>query len=687
MAPLLAWRKTSRGGHIQQGGSQSYCFSYSPLLTRFKTVNPAFLASGTESGFSFIGELKLEMIFRTGFLQAGQAFSSAAVTGRRRVNRPPHAAQVPSQSSYSYRGMRVLCGFRDYLSTCSWTGMRNAWTRLKAGSVSASAVKIAFSRVRSLGCPPAMANQTAFSSCGARVCSLAAAAALLFVHTIPAHAATFQNPVLPGDYPDPSVIRVGEEYWASATSSEWAPFFPLLKSRDLVNWEWVGNAFERRPEWATGRFWAPEIWEHKGKFFLYYVGLKKGGPLAVAVATADHPAGPWTDHGPMVAQEAGSIDAMPVADLDGTLYLIWKEDGNSRNKPTPLWIQKMSPDGTKLVGEMKEILRNDADWERNLIEGPYVQRQGDFWYMFYSGNGCCGNGCNYALGVARARNLMGPWEKCPSNPLLIGTDMWKCPGHGSVVRDKDGRDWLLYHAYQADPFIYVGRQGLLDPVTWKDGWPVINEGKGPSTTVAAPAALRAQQPLVDFRDEFTGGKLQPQWQWPQDMDPKVSVAAGKLRLSAVPRRPDAMASAVVAVRTTTGNYVAETSVDVLSLDKTRSGGLSAYGDHDNALGASVKDGKLLVWKRQRGKEQILSTNTVPGGETVFLRMKAAGGHRFTFSASGDGRSWTALGDNVAVEGKYLPPWDRGIRVALVAGGNTPEAVFGPLRVTQTGTGQ
>jgi beta-xylosidase len=278
---------------------------------------------------------------------------------------------------------------------------------------------------------------------------------------------------------------------------------------------------------------------------------------------------------------------------------------------------------------------------------------------------------------------MGPWEKCPSNPLLIGTDTWKCPGHGSVVRDTEGRDWLLYHAYHAQTFTYVGRQGLLDPVTWKDGWPVINEGRGPGATLAGPAALHAQQPMVDFREEFKSGKLLPQWQWPQDVDPKVSVANGKLKLSASARRSDALAGAVIGVRTTTGNYVASTSVDVRSLGGSRSAGLSAFGDHDNALGASVKEGKLLVWKRQRGKQEVLSTNAIPAGDTVFLRMAATDGHRFTFSSSGDGRSWTALGGNIDVEGNYLPPWDRGIRVALVAGGEASEAVFGPVHVTQT----
>src|SRR4051794_27784175 len=100
-----------------------------------------------------------------------------------------------------------------------------------------------------------------------------------------ASGAEYRNPVIPGDYPDPSVIRVGKEFWATATSSEWGPQFPLLRSTDLVNWEQAGNVFAHRPAWSAANFWAPEISVYKGKYFVYYVGRKSGGPLAVAVAS------------------------------------------------------------------------------------------------------------------------------------------------------------------------------------------------------------------------------------------------------------------------------------------------------------------------------------------------------------------------------------------------------------------
>jgi xylan 1,4-beta-xylosidase len=496
-----------------------------------------------------------------------------------------------------------------------------------------------------------------------------------------ASAANFSNPVLAGDFPDPSVIRVGDDYWATATTSEWAPLFPLLHSRDLVHWEHVGNVFERRPDWATANFWAPEIAEHKGTFFMYYVGRKKGGPLAIACATAKDPRGPWTDHGPMVWQDAGSIDPVPVTDRDGSLWMIWKEDGNSRKQPTPLWIQKLSDDGTKLVGERKEILRNDTPWEGALIEGPFVQQHGDYFYLFYSGAGCCGRSCNYALGVARARNLLGPWEKNPRNPILDENAVWKCPGHGSVVTAKDGRDFLLYHAYARDTFTYVGRQGVLDEITWNGNeWPTINSGRGVSTNLSAPLPAQTPAPANDFADDFSGAKLKPQWQWPVNNEPQVKLG-GTLTLSASEGHNDAVVAAVLGLKTVAGDYTAAAKLDRNSLDATRTAGLSAYGDRENALGASVQNGSLVLWKRQRGKHENLSTNSLPSGTTLWLRMNVAQGHRFTFSTSADGKSWSPVARNVDLEGAYLPPWDRGIRVALIAGGTSARAVFDDVRVS------
>lgn len=499
---------------------------------------------------------------------------------------------------------------------------------------------------------------------------------------------TYQNPVIPGDYPDPSIIRVGDDYYATATTSEWAPLFPILHSRDLVNWTNTGAVFQKRPDWAAGNFWAPEIFYSRGTYYIYYVGRKKGGPLSIAVATARRPEGPYTDHGPMIGQPAGSIDALPIEDENGKRFLIWKEDGNSRNQPTPLWIQELSEDGTRLVGEMREILRNDVPWEGRVVEGPAVIRHDGYYYLFYAANACCGRNCHYGTGVARAKNLLGPWEKNPANPLIIDNEIWKCPGHGTVVKDARGDFYFLYHAYHVDDFVSVGRQAVLDKVEFgADGWPVINGKKGTAVNAPAPLGVAARHQQYRFEDEFSGRELNSEWQWPQNSEPRYSLLAengGAVNLRPDPARSADRLGGVLAVKTTSGNY---TALTVLRRDQWAAGtvaGLSAFGDLENALGLAFDGKAVQLWRRTRKKDQIILTEAVPPGDRLYIKLAARQGHKMTFSISADGENWTDIAPETPVDGDYLPPWDRGIRVALTVGGDAgASATFESLRVVST----
>jgi xylan 1,4-beta-xylosidase len=494
--------------------------------------------------------------------------------------------------------------------------------------------------------------------------------------------ALYQNPVIAGDYPDPSIIRVGKEYWATSTSSEWGPEFPLLHSTDLVNWEIMGTVFPHRPEWAKGNFWAPEIAAYKGKYYIYYVGHKKDGALAVAVATADKPSGPYTDHGPLVSQEDGSIDPVPVTDEKGDRYLIWKEDGNSRHQPTPIWAQKLNDDGTKLTGEPRELIRNDAPWEGALVEGPFVLHRGDWFYLFYSGSGCCGTGCDYALGVARAKSLLGPWEKDPSNPIMAGNLTWKCPGHGSIVADERGRYWLMYHAYSQQGSVFTGREAMLDEVKFgADDWPTINGGKGPSVKAESPYGMAQRKAELNFSDDFKGSQLRTGYQWPQDNEPDYKVSHGELILASKAARGTNVIGSIVARSTTAADYEAEVVLDAGDLKRGTLAGLSAFGDSANAVGlAATGNGKLILWRSLRGRTQQLATTDAPGSSKLHLRYIAKNGSNFQFAASADGEKWTTIGEQL--EGKFLPPWDRSVRVALTVGGSaTAEAEFTSLRIT------
>jgi beta-xylosidase len=469
----------------------------------------------------------------------------------------------------------------------------------------------------------------------------------------------YANPVLRGDYPDPSVIRVGELYYATATSSEWAPHFPLLVSRDLVNWEVAGSVFEETPEWASGSFWAPEICEWKGKYYLYYTARKKGGPLAVAVATAPNPMGPWTDHGPLVAQEAGSIDGAVMDMGHGQRWLVWKEDGNSRQLPTVLWAQRLDDTGTKLTGEPKEIMRNDAKWEGAVVEGPHVMRVGEWFYLFYAGNSCCGGRAEYAEGVARSKELGGPWEKCPANPVIGANEWFRAPGHGSVVDDPSGRHWLVYHSYVQPTMVFTGREMMLDEVTFgADGWPVVNGGKGPSRDAPGPLGVAGERKESRYSDQFMG--LAPGWQWPMRGKPDFQPASahGKAKL-----RSRGEAPAILGRSVTSGDVVATLVVGAPAVGSMA--GLSACGDPDNMVTLECGEGKARVVRTERGKREVLSEKLLPAGETLRLRMGIAGGRRLDFAVSADGKTWTEAGSG---DGGFLPPWDRSIRTAVVVRG-------------------
>jgi beta-xylosidase len=403
----------------------------------------------------------------------------------------------------------------------------------------------------------------------------------------------------------------------------------------------LGNrriGLQKGPAWATANFWAPEIAEWKGRYYIYYVGRKRGGPLSVACASADRPAGPYTDHGPLVSQEAGSIDAMPITNEKGERWLVWKEDGNSRRLPTPLWAQQLDDTGTKLVGDRHELFHNDQPWEGGVVEGPFILKRGDYFYLFYSGNGCCGRNCRYAMGVARARALLGPWEKCSRNPILAENTSWKCPGHGSIVTDERDRYWLLYHAYHPQSFVYTGREMLLDEVTFDPaGWPEINGGKGPSAMALSPFRARQEQKELRWLDNFDGRYLRPGWQWPQDNEPSVKVAGGQLVLAPVGVHAQNPIGAAVGRSTTSGDYQATTSVRVSELKPGALAGLSAFGDPANALGIAVSRGRAIVWQQQRNKFQ---TNVVEGSDwpVAHLRLTASGGNRFQFAISPDGKA-------------------------------------------------
>jgi xylan 1,4-beta-xylosidase len=471
------------------------------------------------------------------------------------------------------------------------------------------------------------------------------------------------NPILPGDHPDPTIVRIGKTYWTTSTSGDWAPEFPLYHSTDLQTWTAAGAVFPKTPAWASGSFWAPEMVFDEGRVLVYYVARKRDGPLCVAVATASHAEGPYTDHGPMLCEPDGSIDPSFVRDEHGQPFLIWKEDANSERKPTPIWAQPLTPDLLHLTGTKTMLLVNEpASWEGDVVEGPYVMRHAGRFFMFYAGGACCGSACHYAEGAARADHLLGPWEKDPANPIIHANTAWKCPGHGTAVQTTAGKDYFLYHAYPAVGTVYLGRESVLDAIDWSPaGWPVVNAGSGPGGGVLPGGPVARQQP---FTDEFRHATLDPEWKWPIGHAPVVHVGNGQLMLAMAGDE----ASVFVGRSLMAPAYVATVGVDA-----SGGAGLGIIGDTQNQLVLTTHGTQLELARITKGGSQVLWQTELGGASKVWLRISSAGtADAASFSYSLDQKQWIEAKDAVSLAG--LPPWDQGLRIGLVSQGSQAKFV-------------
>ena len=489
----------------------------------------------------------------------------------------------------------------------------------------------------------------------------------------------YRNPVsrsFADTYADPDVVRGKDGWWyAYATSDplrsgQTAPhFIPMSKSRDLVHWQYAGDAFSagKLPSWADtangAALWAPDVhYAGHGQWRMYYVVTQTTvtpalNDNAIGMATATSPLGPWHDSGaPVVGPRRGTNAADPndwlwtfdpevVRESNGKEHLYYGSYYGG------IWHSNLNAAGTKTVGDAVRVAVD------NKFEGAYVTRKGGYWYLFASTANCCaGPTTGYSVEVGRSKSLTGPFLDREGISLNVngytgGTPVlyqngnrWIGTGHNSMATDDLGQNWIVYHAIDRNRPYLTGTDGinrrpmLIDRLDWRKGWPVVRAGCGPSETAqlgpvvkrGAAAVAAAARSVPDcqlnlgtgravFTDTFNGHAVARGWT--RLRSPNVFLSGGTLNW--VTEKKDLVGTAnnagVLLRSAPSGSWTVETKVTLdLGVDELRNfqqAGLVAYVNDDLFTRLST----VAIWNTRQnefGKEMPYAGRLSYGGTIV-----------------------------------------------------------------------
>ncbi len=306
----------------------------------------------------------------------------------------------------------------------------------------------------------------------------------------------FVNPIFAGDYPDPSILCDGNDYYIVNSSFEYYPGLLIWHSKDLINWTPVTHALHK----YVGSVWAPDLVKYKDKFYIYFPAKNTN-----YVVTADSINGTWSDP---IDLKIGNIDPCHFTDDTGKRYLYFSNGGY-----IPL-----SDNGLSVIGELKHSYDGwtiPRDWSIQCfcMEGPKLVKHGDYYYLTVAEGGTAGPATSHMVISARSKSPFGPWENSPYNPIIhtkSSAEKWWSKGHGTLFQDVAGKWWIIFHAYE-NGYYNMGRQTLLQPVEWtSDGWYKTPEGIITDQPIERPE-LAFKNTRFSLNDSFSESKLNLQW--------------------------------------------------------------------------------------------------------------------------------------------------------------------------------
>jgi xylan 1,4-beta-xylosidase len=441
---------------------------------------------------------------------------------------------------------------------------------------------------------------------------------LLFLQPTVFSQKTFQNPVLGGDYPDPSIIRVGSDYYMTHSSFTYYPGLLVWHSTDLINWERVSVALKKN----VGSVWAPDLVKHNDKFYIYFPA---GGTNWVV--TAASPKGPWSE--PIDLKLPGFIDPGHAVGADGTRYLFLSKG----------FVVKLKPDGLAIDGEPKftyEGWKFPKSWSTECfcLESPKVTVKDGYFYQTVAEGGTAGPATSHMVVSARSKSPFGPWENSPYNPIVHTEnriERWWSQGHGSLIDDVDGNYWIVYHGYEKG-FHTLGRQTLMLPIEWtKDGWFRVPKGVKSGDAIKKPTG-KPSRSGIGLSDDFSNG-IGLQWQFAKLYQPeRLELKGGKLNFTA--QGDSFVNSSPLLVNASDRRY--EVIVEY-TIEKDVTAGLTLFYNELANVRISVDSANFTVFIQKSSK--IREKNNL--GNHGFLRI-LNDENEVSFYFSEDGKNWSRI---------------------------------------------
>ena len=504
---------------------------------------------------------------------------------------------------------------------------------------------------------------------------------------------TFINPIINGGYPDPSIVRVENDFYIVNSSFEYFPALPIHHSKDLVNWELIGYGIDR-PSQGTGKvnlydvqqqggIHAPSIRYHDGLFYIVttnvYSPVDKSKPTEMVnfILTAKNPAGPWSD--PYVIEGAPGIDPDIFFDDNGKVWFVGTHDTGNPNKNGigEIWIQELDLDNWKLKGQRHSIWRGACGG--CCVEGPHIYKQyGRYYLMVAEG----GTSYNHAVMIASSENIEGPYDSNPKNPILtsrhLSNNNWvHSTGHADLVQLKDNRWYMVSLGIrnEMDSTSNMGRETHLMPVVWEEAWdnwvevekgrwePVIikwpvvapNTGKVERNT-SIPFFEKKQNINYSFYDDFTSSKLDLQWNFrrvPRENTYELNSKNKTLKLNLSPESFELRSQYnLMGFRQKETEFEYSSSMNFKPKKNFSEAGLSIFSQDDNYINFTVKkhNNKTLLNLSVKPRDQkldIIKSIPLKYNENIILKIVSKDNKYIYYYSLDDGNSFDVFTETAA----------------------------------------